>query len=62
MKWLVLNVLLLCVLPVMADEDAPSMEMLLFLADFVDEDGNWDGPDIEEEDAGQIAESGDKYE
>lgn len=29
-------------------EESPSMEMLLFLADFVDEQGNWDGPKLEE--------------
>lgn len=31
-----------------ADSGEPSLEMLLFLADFVDEQGNWDGPDMEE--------------
>ncbi len=34
--------------PVFADEEPPSLEMLLFLADFVDEQGNWDGPSIDD--------------
>lgn len=39
-------------LPVFANEEtpseeAPSLEMLLFLAEFVDEQGNWDGPSME---------------
>ncbi len=41
------GLLTLC-LPVFADDEAPSLDMLLFLADFVDEQGNWDGPSIDD--------------
>jgi len=39
----------------MADE-APSMEFLTFLADYTDEDGNWDGPGLDEsaEESGDV--------
>ncbi len=40
--WLMLS------LSVLADDEPPSLEMLLFLADFVDEQGNWDGPSIDD--------------
>ena len=29
-------------------EETPSMEFLLFLADYTDEEGNWDDPTLEE--------------
>lgn len=40
--WLMLS------LSVLANDEPPSLEMLLFLADFVDEQGNWDGPSIDD--------------
>jgi hypothetical protein len=31
-----------------AAEQAPELELLLFLAEFTDEAGNWDAPDLDE--------------
>jgi hypothetical protein len=38
----------LAVLPALADE-TPDMELLLFLSEFTDDEGNWDAPEIDEE-------------
>ncbi len=42
-----LLILLLISVSSMAEE-TPSMEFLMFLADYTDEEGNWDGPPLEE--------------
>ena len=39
---------LLLGLPVLAKDEEPSLEMLLFLAEFTDEQGTWDGPSMED--------------
>jgi len=43
----ILLLFLICSAPVKAGEEVPSIELLLFLADFVDDDGNWDAPDMD---------------
>jgi hypothetical protein len=30
-------------------EEAPDLELLMFLAEFTDEQGNWDAPEIDQE-------------
>jgi hypothetical protein len=36
-------------LPLLANENEPSLELLIFLAEFSDEAGDWDGPPMNDE-------------
>ena len=49
MKWFaIITGWLFLSLAVMAENEQPSLEMLIFLAEFTDEQGDWNGPSIEE--------------
>ena len=59
-----LAIIVVCLLlnpSVMANEEVPSLEMLLFLAEFTDEQGNWEGPDIEQASPDQEMNEGEQY-
>jgi len=62
MKSLLLLVMLGWSAVCVAEAEEPSLEMLLFLADFVDEAGNWDGPDMEEQNYDQDFVKGEGHE
>ena len=53
--WLILSQ------PVIANEEQPSLEMLMFLAEFTDEQGNWDGPSIEDTSTEKDTNEGEQY-
>ena len=62
MKLLVtITVLMILGRPVFANDESPSLEMLLFLAEFFDEHGNWDGPPIEDEFQDNEMNEGEQY-
>lgn len=49
MKKLWAVMLLLSVMPVLASDEDPSLDMLLFLGEFTDDQGDWNGPEMDDE-------------
>ena len=61
-RYFLLITLMTLAVDISAEEDEPTMELLLFLADFVKEDGSWDGPEIDEQNRDQEYDDGVGYE
>lgn len=54
---LALWALLATVAPAVAAEDPPELELLMFLGEFTDQNGDWDAPEVDQESIAPIEEA-----